>query len=104
VPTLPKSGPTPSEQQRGSAAARGYDWRWQQAAKRFKQQYPLCGMRPNGQKPVMSECHDKGLLVPGYQVDHVVPHRGNRALFDDSENNWQVLCRSCGAAKSAVGL
>jgi 5-methylcytosine-specific restriction protein A len=103
VPTLPKAKPTPSEQQRGNAADRGYDWKWQQAAKRFKRQYPLCGMRPNGQKPVMSECHDKGLYVPGYQVDHVIPHRGHQGLFWN-EDNWQVLCASCGAKKSRAGL
>jgi 5-methylcytosine-specific restriction protein A len=27
-------------------------------------------------------------------VDHIIPHRGNRELFWDTEN-WQALCTPC---------
>jgi 5-methylcytosine-specific restriction protein A len=52
----------------------------------------------------MSQCFEDHRVTAAYQVDHVVPHRGDRTLFWDREGNWQSLCRSCGAAKSARGL
>lgn len=61
-------------------------------------------MRPNGLPPVMSQCYEQGRTTPAYQVDHVVPHKGNQALFWDEQGNWQSLCASCGSAKSAAGL
>lgn len=61
-------------------------------------------MRPNNQAPVMSECRDSGRIKAAYQVDHVVPHRGDKALFWDREGNWQSLCASCGARKTQAGL
>ena len=92
------------EQHRGTARERGYSRKWEREARRFKTLYPLCGMRPKGLKPVMSECYDNGRITPAFQVDHVVPHRGDQALFWDSENNWQCLCASCGSRKSNAGL
>jgi 5-methylcytosine-specific restriction enzyme A len=67
-------------------------------------------MRPGGAPPVMSRCYEEGRVTPVYQVDHVVPHRGDPALFKDrskrvvDQPNWQSLCQSCGARKSAAGL
>lgn len=52
----------------------------------------------------MSQCRSEGRIVGAAQVDHVVPHRGNRRLFFDFVNNTQGLCRTCGSRKSAVGL
>lgn len=92
------------EHQRGSQRDRGYTRRWEARARRFKDHYPLCGMRPRGQVPVMSQCYDEGRVTAGYQVDHVVPHKGNDALFWDEEGNWQTLCASCGSRKSRAGL
>ena len=92
------------EQRRGSSNQRGYTRRWEARAKRFKDRYPLCGMRPNGQPPVMSRCYEQGRITPAYQVDHVVPHKGNETLFWDEQGNWQSLCASCGSAKSGQGL
>ena len=89
---------------RGSRRARGYRNRWARAAARFRARYPLCGMRPNGQPPVMSRCFDERRIALAYQVDHVVPHRGDPDLFWDELNNWQSLCATCGARKSAAGL
>ena len=62
---------------RGNAAERGYDAKWRRARKRFLQRHPLC-------------------------ADHIVPHRGDRALFWD-EKNWQPLCKSCHDRKTGSG-
>jgi 5-methylcytosine-specific restriction endonuclease McrA len=45
-------------------------------------------------------CKQNNLLVEAIQVDHIIPHRGDQELFWD-RSNWQPLCRSCGAEKSA---
>jgi 5-methylcytosine-specific restriction protein A len=52
----------------------------------------------------MSRCFDKGIVTAAVQVDHVVPHRGDRRLFWDSRGNWQSLCAACGARKSQAGF
>jgi len=89
---------------RGTSTQRGYGYRWQVRAARFLTQFPLCGMRYNGLPPVMSQCRDEHRLTEATQVDHVVPHRGDQALFWDELGNWQALCASCGAKKSKAGL
>jgi 5-methylcytosine-specific restriction protein A len=89
---------------RGAASTRGYTKRWQRRAASFKDRHPLCGMRPHGQRPVMSQCFDEGRVTAAYQVDHVIPHRGDPVLFWDEEHNWQSLCASCGGRKSRAGL
>jgi len=88
----------------GHRRAQGYTRRWDQRAAAFRKRYPLCGQRPGGQRPVMSECYDRGIVTVAAQVDHVVPHRGDQGLFWDEANNWQSLCRSCGARKTRKGL
>jgi 5-methylcytosine-specific restriction protein A len=93
-----------ADRERGTFRERGYSSAWDHQAAAFKRLYPLCGMRPHGQTPVMSTCYAEGKRTPAYQVDHVIPHRGDRHLFWDAEHNWQSLCRSCGAAKSRAGL
>lgn len=98
------------ERWRGTRQERGYGAQWDRDARHFRQLFPYCGMRPNDEPPVMSRCHELGIVTPAYQTDHVVPHRGNPALFMDKRQpiaqqpNWQSLCRECGARKSAVGL
>jgi len=92
-----------------SAYARGYTKKWDAAAKRFRQLYPLCGMRPldddgRDQVPVMSQCYDEQRVTAATQTDHVRPHRGDMTLFWDVTHNWQALCRRCGARKSQAGL
>lgn len=108
-PVLTREGPCPAhrrqrEQARGSFRQRGYSSAWDRAAAYFRMRYPLCGMRPGGRKPVMSECYDDGRATPAYQTDHVKPHKGNMELFWDEHDNWQSLCRACGARKSQAGL
>ena len=51
------------EGRRGSQRARGYTWAWEKRRKVFLAIYPLCGMRPGGLAPVMSECHAAGRVT-----------------------------------------
>lgn len=73
---------------RGSAAERGYGWRWQQERQRFLETRPLC-----------AECRRQGRTVEATVVDHIVPHKGDKQLFW-SQSNWQPLCRRCHDAKT----
>jgi len=62
---------------------RGYTYAWQKARAAFLVRYPLC-----------AQCERMGRTTVATVVDHVTPHRGDRALFWDS-GNWQSLCASC---------
>jgi 5-methylcytosine-specific restriction protein A len=89
------------DQRRGTATQRGYDKvHWGPARDAFLREYPLCGMRPHNQPPVMSQCHEQGRVTPATQVDHVVPHKGDPAKFWDRAN-LQSLCSKCHSAKTA---
>ena len=77
------------DKQRGTAAQRGYGYRWQKARESYLKRHPLC-----------VECVKQGRIVPATAVDHVIPHKGNQALFWDV-NNWQSLCKRCHDAKTA---
>jgi 5-methylcytosine-specific restriction protein A len=78
---------------RGNSNARLYGRRWRGASKAFLVEHPFCaGFRMQHRSPVLAT-----------QVDHIVPHRGELTLFW-GVNNWQGLCDSCHARKSASGL
>jgi len=77
------------DRRRDSSAKRGYGYKWQKARERFLQSHPLC-----------VKCHAKGVVKAATDVDHIVPHRGDRKLFWD-ESNWQALCHSHHSEKTA---
>lgn len=52
--------------------------RWRNSSKNFRLAHPICVF-----------CG-----APGEVVDHIIPHKGNRALFFDPRN-WQTLCKRC---------
>lgn len=64
-----------TDKRRPNANDRGYDSRWSKARRAFLDKHPDCAM-----------CGK-----PAVVVDHVKPHRGDRALFWD-KGNWQPLC------------
>lgn len=70
-------------ERRGSAHERGYTARWQRYRLTFLAQHPLC-----------AECERAGRIVPATVVDHVVPHKGDEALFWDHANH-RPLCKPC---------
>ena len=78
--------------QRGTAAERGYDWRWHKASKAFLQEHPLCAICQRKTPPV---------VTAAVLVDHIKPHRGNPDLFWD-EANWQPACTRCHNIKTAT--
>lgn len=45
-------------------------------------------------EPLCRLCREAGRTVPARVVDHVVPHRGDRAKFFDA-GNLQSLCKTC---------
>ena len=49
--------------------------RWKRARRLFLQTHPLCRM-----------CEQRGRVSLATTVDHVVPHRGDEALFWDEQN------------------
>ena len=65
------------------STARGYNYRWQKARERFLKDRPLC-----------CYCEREGRVEAATVVDHIIPHKGNQALFWD-ESNWQPLCKRC---------
>jgi len=69
------------DQRRGSARERGYNSRWEKARKTYLMRNPLCVM-----------CQKEGRVTAATVVDHIRPHKGDSALFWDTDN-WQSLCK-----------
>jgi 5-methylcytosine-specific restriction endonuclease McrA len=69
-----------ADKRRPTAAARGYDSKWQRESKAFlalpQNRYCACGCGR------AADC-----------VDHIIPHRGDQKLLWD-RNNWQPLASS----------
>ena len=79
------------ERPRLTANERGYGHEWQKAAKAFITAHPLCA------DPLKRH---RDVAVPSRIVDHIIPHKGERALFWD-KSNWQALCTTCHNVKTA---
>lgn len=56
---------------------------WKSIRKRRLETDPLC-----------CRCSQRGLIVPSDTVNHIKPHRGNRALFFCYENT-EAVCKIC---------
>jgi 5-methylcytosine-specific restriction enzyme A len=80
-----------SERMRGNAHQRGYDRQWARFRLEFLGRNPLC-----------LHCKREGIIAPANQVDHIVPHRGDKNLFWD-QSNMQPLCHSCHSRKTKAG-
>lgn len=88
--TLTQSVSQSNQEQRPSAAKRGYGRKWQKARASFLNKYPLC-----------KHCEAKGITEAATVVDHIIPHKGNQQLFWDIFN-WQALCKRCHDRKTAT--
>ena len=60
-----------------------YGRRWRKARINYLTLHPLCVF-----------CQREGSVNAATEVDHVIPHKGDAALFWD-ERNWQSLCSTC---------
>jgi len=76
---------------RPTSHERGYDSRWSRASKGFLMKHPLCAI-----------CDRRQRVTAATLVDHIIPHRGDKALFWD-RSNWQSACKPCHDAKTRRG-
>ncbi|WP_295378386.1 HNH endonuclease [uncultured Pseudacidovorax sp.] len=79
-----------ADERRGTAASRGYGSAWQRAREGFLRAHPLC-----------VRCEARDLVVAATVVDHIKPHKGDKALFWE-RGNWQALCKPCHDVKTAT--
>ncbi|PTE19881.1 HNH endonuclease [Cereibacter changlensis JA139] len=63
---------------RPTATQRGYGGEWRAARADHLARHPCCTL----------------CSAPATVVDHIIPHRGDKALFWD-RSNWQSLCTPC---------
>lgn len=90
------------EQRRGTAAQRGYDARWRRLRERYLRRLvaagvaPVCGARlPGAPETTDSLCAAEGRLVDGVlDLDHIVPHQGQRDPRFWDPRNLQLLCHA----------
>jgi 5-methylcytosine-specific restriction protein A len=75
--------------QRGTAAQRGYDARWQRLRLAFLAAHPFC-----------AACAQAGRVEPATDVHHITPRRDRGA---DAEENLQALCHRCHSRITAAG-
>lgn len=79
------------DRERGTAAERGYGYRWQKYRAWFLKENQLC-----------AECKRQGKLTAATLVDHIVPVTGpDDPLFWDTDNH-QPLCDRCHNIKRAT--
>jgi len=95
VPTMPptfRAHGRPTRQEtdraRGSARARGYDSAWDRAALAHLDRNPLCVYC------AMGAWGDRPRVSAGRLVDHLIPHRGDQAVFWN-KRDWVSSCREC---------
>jgi len=82
------------DRQRGSAAKRGYGYRWQQYSKARLRRHPLCVGYPlgmHGERVVMAT-----------QTDHIIAVRGPGDPLFWATDNHQSLCDTCHSSKTAI--
>lgn len=65
-----------------TSGQRGYDYEWQCYRRDYLVVHPLCAIRGDG------------CTLAATVVDHIEPHRGNLALFNDPDNH-QPACAHC---------
>lgn len=85
IPRLPRTRP-----EKDLPGQRFYDHQWRATRARFLAANPFCvALLEDGM----------ACTAVATDVDHIVPHRGDRALFNDW-NNLQPLCHACHSRKT----
>lgn len=80
------------DKQRGSAASRGYNYRWQKYRKWFF-------MQP--ENVLCVKCLEEGFYELATEIDHIVPVTGPNDPGFYEPTNHQPLCHSCHSRKTA---
>lgn len=107
-PALVDHGRCPAHQRqyealRPSAKQRGYTPRWSRLSRRFRERWPLCGMRSDGSMDkVNSWCAAEGRTVVAECVQHVVPHKGENDPLMYDESNLMSSCNRCNNRRRAL--
>lgn len=78
------------ERKRNAVKNKLYSRQWEKARRQFLLEHPLC-----------VACEKQGIVTAATEVDHIVPHRGDREVFWD-QSQWQALCRSCHSRKTVL--
>lgn len=77
------------DEQRGTAAQRGYGGRWQRLRRAYLRRHPLC-----------VHCLQAGRTEPAVDVHHIVPRRNGGS---DADDNLLALCHSCHSRVTGAG-
>jgi 5-methylcytosine-specific restriction protein A len=83
---------------RPTARLRGYSTAWEKARAGFLAKHPFCECPEHQGRPVGIPGQPSGLLAT--TVDHIIPHKGDKALFWNRAN-WQAMAKPCHDAKTA---
>ena len=87
--TLAKKNQREYDKLRGNRHERGYTNKWVKASANFRR------------GKVCVNCEKKGISKMSECTDHIIPHKGDMALFWDIAN-WQPLCIACNSEKAAT--
>jgi len=83
----------------GGRSDQAMAWRWMYrtvAWRRLRSEQLL-------EEPFCRECSKTGIRRRATDVDHIVDHKGDWAIFTD-RNNLQSLCHSCHSRKTAAEM
>ena len=76
---------------RGTAAERGYGWRWAEYSRLYRKEHPLC-----------VECEKQGQLTFSEHTDHIIPVKGKDDPRFWDPTNHQALCAYHHRVKTAT--
>lgn len=78
------------DNERGTAASRGYTYRWSKYSLQYRKDNPLC-----------AECERQGILKVNNCVDHIIPVSGPDDPLFWEPTNHQGLCTTHHSEKTA---
>ena len=73
-----------------SSTELGYGYKWQVLRAWWLRHNPLCVM-----------CKARGVVTEATEIDHIIPHKGDKTLFW-ARDNLQALCKKCHSTKTST--
>ena len=89
-----------NDRARGSASSRGYGSAWRKLAAQVLKEEPLCRCPEHRSTAADAVFGSKPDSPASRVVDHIIPHRGDNALFWDRAN-LQGMAKACHDRKTA---